>query len=80
MSGLSENFAQSLQLDNIEDGLGDGRRFEFFFDVWVIGVKKLSEPGSDPDDKREGPFEEQGNYSHLSEDVGSMAVKDSWFV
>ena len=80
MSGLSENFEQSLQLDNIEYGLGDGRRIELFFYCWVVGMKKLSKLDGDPDDKREGPFEEQGNCSHLSEDVGSMAFKDSWFV
>ena len=51
MSGLSENFAQSLQLDNIEDGFCYERRFEFFFDVWIIGSMKLSELVGNFDDK-----------------------------
>ena len=69
-----------LQLNNVEDGLGDGRRFELFFDGRVVGVKEFFDLVSDPDDKGEGPFEEQGNCGHLSEDIGSMAFEDSGFV
>ena len=46
-----------LQLNNVEDGLGDGRRFELFFDGRVVGVKEFFDLVSDPDDKGEGPFE-----------------------
>ena len=80
MSTLLGGYELLLQLNNVEDGLGDGRRFELFFDGWVVGVKKLFDLVSDPDDKGQGPFEEQGNSGHLCEDVGSWALEDSWFV
>ena len=69
-----------LQLDDVSDRLSDERRFQFFFDSGVIGVTKLSGLGGDPDNKGEGPFEEQNNGSYLGQDIGPWAIKDSGFV
>ena len=80
MSRLSGGFELSLQLDNVDDGLWDRRRFEFFFDSRVLGMKELSDLVSDSDDEREASFEKQNNGSHLCEDIGSRAFEDSGFV
>ena len=52
-----------LQLDNISDGFGNERRFEFLFNSRVIGFVKLSDLVGDPDNKREGPFKKKDNGS-----------------
>ena len=71
MSTLLGGCKLLLQLNNVEDGLGDGRSFGFFFDGRVVGVKKPFDLVSDPDDKGEGPFEEQNDGGHLCQDVSS---------
>ena len=38
MSGLSGGFELLFQLDNIEDGFGHRRRFEFFFSWRICNV------------------------------------------
>jgi len=80
MSRLSGGFELSLQLDNVDDGLWDRRRFEFFFDSRVLGMKELSDLVSDSDDEREASFEKENNGGHLCEDIGSRAFEDSGFV
>ena len=67
-------------MDNVADGFRYERRFELFFNGGIFGFVKFSELVSGPDDKREGPFEEEDNGSHLCEDIGSLGVKDSGFV
>ena len=67
-------------MDNISDGFGNERRFEFLFNSRVIGFVKLSDLVGDPDNKREGPLKKKDNGGHLSQDIGSFIVKGSGFV
>ena len=76
----SQGLGSLLQLNNVADGFGNARRFELFFESGVIGVVKLSELGSDSDNKREGSFEKKDNGSDLSQDIVSWCIKDSGFV
>jgi len=54
---LSEESERLFQLDNVADGFGYERRFELFFDRWIIGFVKLSDLVSDPDNERESSLE-----------------------
>ncbi|MCK4272416.1 hypothetical protein KAX22_07180 [bacterium] len=68
MSRLSGGFELSLEVDNVKDGHGYRRSFEFFFDNRVIGSMKLSDQISDSDDKREWWFDlcgYSGDYSYI---------------
>ena len=76
----SRGLGSLLQLNNVADGFGDGRRIELFFESRVIGVVKLSEVGSDPDNKSEGSFNKEDNDGQLGKDIGSWCIEDSGFV
>lgn len=69
----------SLQLNNVADGFGDEKRFEFFCDGGIIGLMKLSELVGDsgPDDERKGSFEKESN-THLCQDIGPCSINNSW--
>ena len=41
---------------------------------------QFSEQNGKPDDKLKSAAEQQDNACHLSEDVGSWAIKDSGFI
>ena len=49
---------ESLQLNDVSDGFRDERRLKLFFDSRVVGLKEFSEPTCNPDDEREGAFEQ----------------------
>ena len=76
----SQGLGTLLQLNNVADGFGDGRRFELFFESGVIGFEELSELGSDPDNKSEGSFNKKDNGGYLGKDIGSWCIKDSGFI
>ena len=76
-------------MDNISDGFGNERRFEFLFNSRVIGFVKLSDLLGGPDDKGlpccdlrqgESPFGKQDNGGHLCQDIGFWSCRDFWFV
>ena len=46
----------------------------------AVGVEDFSELACDFNDKGKSPFEKQDNGSGLSEDIGSIGIKDSGFI
>lgn len=57
-----------------------GERFEFFSEIGVIGLTKLSELMRNPHDERQASLEKQNDGSHVCEDIRSKDTKDFSFI
>ncbi len=63
----------SFQLDKVQDGFGDGRKFQLFLDRRIVSLVKFCKQDSVFDNKFKSTVEQQGNGCYLSQDSGSLS-------
>ena len=55
----------SFQLNKVQDRFWDARRFQLFFDGWIIGLVKFCKQDSGFDNKFKSTVEQQDNGCNL---------------
>ena len=63
-----------------QDRFFDGWRFQFIFNIRVLGLLEFSEQDGDFSDELECPFKQESNGSHLSQDISPRYIRDSRFI